>query len=300
MIQQFAELSLILLHAVTINLALVHLDDNLELILKVYRRRLSKALRRLSRGSIVRGKFDMVLKFADGLEFELPEGDLPEELRGKVMAHQRYGMLHIHFVCFDPELSKSEIRDILVEAFPGNKRVCIKRPHEDVVHPDGTVTRGIQGYLEYLSMEKIDLDFGVESVDAILDFAKLDNTWTRANRNFSFGKRDMNTSDLIDPSRVELLERQACLERTRKNFKDLSFAERWLHQWMSDARRIFDRVTLAKAGQHWLKRLRELFLYGSNSSRNKTTEAPENTGVPWVNWVRTVGRWLRRARIPST
>ena len=66
---------------------------------------------------------------------------------------------------------------------------------------------GVQGYLEYASMEKIEVAFGPESVDAVIEFATIDQTWTRHNRNFSFGKRTPNTQDLIDQHRVhELIE----------------------------------------------------------------------------------------------
>jgi len=250
MVKHFDGLPLILLHAVTINLALCDLDENLSELVGWYRKQLRPALARLNTGAIARGKFDMVLKYADGTTFHLPDGDLSESLQGHELPHERIGMLHIHFVAFDPSLSHAELRGILVDAFPGAQRVCVKRSYEDNVFPDGTVTRGVQGFLEYLSMEKVEVAFGSESVDAVLEFAKLDSTWTRPNRNYSFGVRDNRTVDLIDHSRVTELETELRRQRIKDGFKDLDYANRWLHKWMSNATVVLDQVKRFRRNVH--------------------------------------------------
>ncbi len=243
MAQQFDGLPLTMLHAVTINFALAEVGDSLANLCARYKKALRKALmQNLNHGAIVRGKLDVALKYADELQFELEEADLPEALRGQRAPHKRFGMLHIHFMVFDPWMTKDEVRDVLTKCFPGKNRVCVRRPYEDVVRPNGTVTHGVQGYLEYLSMEKVELDFGDESVDAVVEFAELDETWSRSNRNFALGKLVPETFDLIDPTRLTELERLQRTDWLKKNFSKLSFAERFLHVWLSNAKQVLNHV----------------------------------------------------------
>ena len=245
--EPFDGLPKILVHAVTVNLALVDTNTgDLREVQERYRRRLRHMLDGLNEGGIVRGKFDMVLKYADDLGFDLTDADVPEELHGIPRPHRRYGMLHIHFAVFDPRMSREEVRNLLVSAFPGRKRVRVETPYDDVVHPDGTVTHGLQGFLEYLSMEKTEIDFGDESTEAILEFAKLDDTWSRANRNFSLGKRTEDTSSLINQERVEELIHMDKMNDLRKRFSQMTFAERFLHIWMSNARSVLEEVKLSR------------------------------------------------------
>ena len=196
----------VLIHLVTINLALVPLDGNLKGFVTRYRKYLIRLFRKWFPGAIVRGKFDIVLKLADQLEFDIDDDDdLPEELHGGVRLRQRYAMLHTHFALFDPRQSREEVRSILASEFPGRNRVCLRKVAPTKITDDGRVILGIQGYLEYTSMEKIEVAFGSESIDALIEYATLDQTWTRHNRNLSFGKRTLETENLIDPERLQEL-----------------------------------------------------------------------------------------------
>lgn len=242
MIAPFVGLPLILLHCITINLALVALDGNLKAEADKMRQRLRRALSKLSDEHIVRGKLDMALKAVDDLPFEIIE-------QGEVVDHsdpdtpsKRMGMLHIHFALFDPWLSADDIRAILVDEFPGKKRVCVRATYEDVVHADGTVTHGLQGYLEYASLEKVEISFGRDSVQAVLEFAKLDMTWSRRNRTFSSGKRPDDISTIVDPDRVKELEIERFKKKVKKNWTKLTYAERFLHIWISDAKMAMQTV----------------------------------------------------------
>lgn len=297
----FDQINLILLHIITINLGMVSIDGDLSSSVKWYRKRIKRALRRLSKGAIVRGKFDMVLKYVDQLQFEIHAIDLPEELQNRDMPHQRYGMLHVHLVVFDPWLSRDDLRDILVEEFPGKKRVRVSPPYEDAIHPSGGVTGGVQGYLEYASMEKVELGFGSESVDATLEFAQLDATWSRANRNFSMGTRTKDTMTSIDPVRVhelEGLQREKLLLRT---FKTLSFAERWLHIWMSNAKQFLAEVRVvtsaSKCWTKWLGALGKFTCLTCNSSQAYLRKTREKVGRLLSLLNESLGSGLSRPRI---
>ena len=300
MVEPFVGLPLILLHAVTINLALCSLDDNLKELLDRYRKALRRALKRLNSGAIVRGKFDIVLKFADGTTFHLPDEDLPESLQGSELPHERVGMLHIHFVAFDPSLSHAELRGLLVEAFPGEQRVCVKRSYEDNVFPDGTVTRGVQGFLEYLSMEKVEVAFGDESVDAVLEFAKLDATWTRANRNFSLGQRDTSTVGLINPHHVRRLEAELHRQRIKDRFKNLDYANKWLHIWISNAKRVLKQVYRFRGKRPRWEWYSPQSYKEFNWGRLANAQHPIKTGSSANVVLQTVGRWIGRLRLRPT
>lgn len=233
MAHDFDGLPAILLHPITINLALVGLDENLGDIAKKCRKELNHTLRQFGEDSIVRGKLDFALKSVDSLNFEIPNVELPLELQECNMPHKRYAMLHAHFVLFHPSMSDSEVGDMLRAAYPGNKRVCVRKSYDDVVTECGAVVGGVQGYLEYASLEKIEINFGGESQEAVLEFARLDMTWTRANRNIRVGERTDQTLSSIDPFRVVELEARRVLQQTKKNWKNLDFAEQLIHRMFS-------------------------------------------------------------------
>lgn len=240
MMSAFDGLPLVMCHPVTINIKLVHVDGSIAEYLEKIRSRLRRMLDKMSAGAICRGKFDIVLKYLDELEFVLPEDDWPMGVDPKNPPHERYIMLHFHGVIFDSFLTHRQLRDVITDEFPGANRVCVKRAQKTKVLPDGTLCAGLQGYLEYASMEKIDILFGDESADAVLEYAKIDSTWKRANRNFSFGKQNAATGATIDQGRVRHLEQKARLDKAKKNWSKLSFAERFIHQWFSNASEIAD------------------------------------------------------------
>lgn len=198
MAEPFDGLPLSLLHAVTVNLTLIPEGGSLETAVIDYRNRLKSTLKNLNPEAIVRGKFDFVLKYADDLNFSIPQCDLPSDLNVDNLPHHLHGMFHAHFVVFDPNLTTSQITEIFKDAFPGNKRVCVRKPKKDVRQPNGTVTQGIQGYLEYASLEKIEINFGSETVGAVLQYADMDATWSRANRNIRYGNRTIKTEAAIN------------------------------------------------------------------------------------------------------
>ncbi|WP_299779491.1 hypothetical protein [uncultured Roseobacter sp.] len=282
MVEPFVGLPLILLHCITINLALVALDGSLCDEIERIKRRLRKALNRLTPGHIARGKFDMVLKTIDGLTFDIPEEELDRTALKSHIAGQRCGMLHIHFVLFDPWMSSEEIRKVLVAEFPGRKRVCVRAPYQDIKHDDGTVTHGVQGFLEYASLEKVEIDFGMDSAQAVIEFARLDETWSRRNRNFSTGKRPDDINTIVDTDRVKELEAQRFRKRIKKNWKTLSYAEQFIHIWMTDPKGCLETVK-TRTFARIIDDFPDILLsYMSNSSPPPDFETPIKKGANWI------------------
>lgn len=234
-IAAFEGLPCSMVHCITINLAMVELTGNLKEKVDKCRRILRRVMMRLSPGAIARGKFDMVLKYADDLAFELPDDCFPIGVTNHNLPHERMGMLHIHFVVFDPWMTRLEVRDAFAREFPGASRVCAKQTRQTTVLADGTTVGGAQGYLEYGSMEKVEVAFGSESDAALIEFCQLDSTWNRANRNFSFGKPIAVSKIEIDMDRANFLERENHLAWVRRNWSKLDYAEKFIHLWFSGA-----------------------------------------------------------------
>ncbi len=292
MVAPFVGLPLILLHCININLALEDVEGDLREAADEMRKRLHRAVSKLSDGHIVRGKLDMALKAVDDLTFEIIE-------QGEVVDHtdpdapsKRMGMLHIHFALFDPWLSADDIRAVFVDEFPGNKRVCVRAPYEDVVHADGTVTHGLQGFLEYASLEKVEVSFGRDSVQAVLEFAKLDMTWNRRNRTFSSGKRPDDINTIVDPDRVKELEIERFKKKVRKNWTKLTYADRFLHIWISDAKLAMQTVKDRTFGSYLDGFVDRLSLLLSNWSQKVKAGGPMFIGVSRLRSTGLYGRLI--------
>lgn len=233
MVAVFEDVPLCMCHCMTVNLGLVPVEGDLDTEQKRYRKRLRKVLGKLTFGAIARGKFDIVLKYADDLAFDLPDDDLPNGITNADLPHTRFAMLHIHFIVFDPWLSRREVRQLFADEFPGASRICARQTRKHVELANGTIVGGAQGYLEYASMEKIEIDFGDEARDALIEYVTLSQTWTRHNQNFSFGK-SIDVSDVvIDPERAKALQRENRLDWVRKNWSKLCYAEQFIHVWIS-------------------------------------------------------------------
>lgn len=255
-------------HCITINLEMVALTSDLKTEVDKDRRALRRVMKRLSPGAIARGKFDVVLKYADDLAFELPDDCFPVGVTNNNLPHQRMGMLHIHFVVFDPWLTRLEIRDAFAKEFPGASRVCAKQTRQIAILSDGTMVGGAQGYLEYGSMEKVDVAFGSESDAALLEFCQLDSTWTRANRNFSFGKPIEVSKIEIDMDRASFLEKENRLAWVRRNWSKLGYAEKFIHLWFSGAISVMAGVkSLPEYRKTFAESFNRVFLEYSNWAR---------------------------------
>lgn len=202
----FDGLPLACLHVITANLVVVAMDDNLDRVGKRLRKRLYKFLKKKFPKSIVRGRIDIAVKWADDLNSSFPVEDLPEFCQGSELSHSRVAMVHLHAVQFDNHRTRTTVSGLWRDEFPGKNRICVRKPKPETVQKDGRITHGIQGAFEYACLEKVEIKFGDESKDALLEFARLDSTWGRANRNVRFGTRTDDTLRSIDPERLGYLE----------------------------------------------------------------------------------------------
>lgn len=202
----FAGLPLACLHVITANLRVVAMDDRLDTIASLLRKRIYKFLRKKFSNSIVRGRFDIAVKWANELNCTFPIDDLPSWCHGIHLPHKRVAMFHLHAVQFDSYRTRAAVSDLWREEFPGRNRICNRKPKPEKIQPDGRITHGIQGAFEYACLEKVEIKFGSESKDALIEYALLDNTWCRANRNVRFGVRTADTVNHIDPQRLSYLE----------------------------------------------------------------------------------------------
>ena len=206
MVEPFVGLPNIMLHPITINWGVLPLGANLSTVKDRIRREIYDWCDSLGPGVIMRGKIDFVLKWADELANEFPDTHLPPNLSGRELPHRRIAMLHVHVVLYHPIYTKPMIRSSATQAFPGKKRVCVRSATENIVHDDGTVTHGVQGYLEYSSLGKVEIEFGNQSTEAVIEFAELDSTWNRANQNLSYGRRTCVVPSEANPYLVRYLE----------------------------------------------------------------------------------------------
>ncbi len=213
MASAFEGLSLSNLHYLTINLGLIPISGNLKVSRQEFDKRVRKILKQMQPAMIARGKYDLALKWSDELAWTMPTEEMPDELRGEALPHVRYAMLHIHLVVFHPTQTAESIRSGFSAEFPGANRICLRPVQEDVMMSNGQVRNGVQGALEYSSLEKVELPFGADSGQAAIEFADIDATWCRANRNFRFGKMASEQRSVIERLSLGTLE---WLYRTNK------------------------------------------------------------------------------------
>ncbi|WP_299719936.1 hypothetical protein [uncultured Tateyamaria sp.] len=172
----------------------------------------------------------------------------------------------------------------------------VRAPYEDIKHDDGTVTHGVQGFLEYASLEKVEINFGMDSARAVVEFARLDKTWSRRNKNFSSGKRPDDINTIVDADRVKELEAQRFRKRIRKNWRTMTYAEQFIHIWMTDAKRCLETVK-ARTFARIMDAFPDILLsYMSNSSPPSGVITPMNKGA---NWIVTSGLYGRLVSQPS-
>jgi hypothetical protein len=255
MAEPFIGLPLAMLHCVTINLALCPIDGNLKETLPLYRHRLRRLLKRFNSGAIARGKFDIAIKVYGDLNFEITDAEYLDEFLDSTSPYTRIAMLHIHFVLFAPNLSRKEVRNKIIAEFPGKSRVRVDSARSDIKHDSGIITSGVQGFLEYASLEKVECKFGVDAIDAVIDFATISATWNRRNRNFSYGKASETKSLSYDPIRLRELEAERAQHQIKKQWSKMNFAERDIHTGMSNFEDVLLQVRNGRVGNHLIHHL---------------------------------------------
>jgi hypothetical protein len=236
-------------HAATINNMILPLNTaNPKAVLDMGRPRMRDAFNKLSDGLQVSGGFQIAMETAEYLATIFPADEWPESFDPINRPDEVFALLHWHGIIADPYLTKKEVREIVKDAFPGSRRVCVARVQPEKINKHGEITHGAQGYLEYACLDKteIKLKKTEQRKDAIIGFAVLGAQLNKRNRSFSMGKSLAVSGVEIDPRRVIELEVQERLDYVRKNFDRLSYAERFLHLWMSGA------ISIIRKPQSWL------------------------------------------------
>lgn len=236
-------------HPTTINLGICSLDADLTAQFNLQRPRLRRAMCGLTEGHRVDGAFQVEFEDADKLADMFPEEEWPDGFDPILDPKKKWALLHIHCVVCDPSLTKNSVRQLLKKAYPGKNRVCIRRVLPVFTMDDGTKTGGAQGFLEYARIERSrgKGKGAKEVVEAVIEFAKMNSTWSGKSKGFSRGKRIKKSSVVIDQERVKYVEAQDRMQWVKDKWNELSYAERFIHCWFSGA------IGLMKSENAWIK-----------------------------------------------
>lgn len=203
MLEPFDDLPLCFLHAVTVNLGFIPPDYNLAKIVPLYKKRLRECYLKLTGNSIIRGYLDFKLMYVDKAAFMIPNGPKEASYHSRD-DHERAAMLHAHFIVFDPKNTAKSVRDVFVTEFSGSKRVCVRQAWEDIHCADGRVHKGIGGYAEYASLQKVEVTGFDDNIAALKDFVTIDDTWDGRQKRIAYGARKVDTECLIDQNILNL------------------------------------------------------------------------------------------------
>lgn len=222
-------------HPTTINLCIVPVTGCMKLAADHQRQKLRCKLVGFSFGVQIEGMFSYVMKPAYYLQTMLPMDEWPDGFDPVNRPDELFALFHIHCDISDPFLTKRQVRKIVADAFPGAHRVCVRQVQPEEETDDGQKTRGGQGYLEYATMDKVEIKFNKpkKREEATVAHAHLSKTWTKRNKSFSMGKPLSVTGAKIDQGRVDELLLIERLEWIKKNKNGEAYAEWFLHMWRS-------------------------------------------------------------------
>lgn len=271
-------------HPATIGIAILPMTASVADEINTARPGLRKTFEKLTHGCQVSGGFHIVLKTAEELAEIFSDDELPQGCSPTLRPNELFAYLHWHGIIADPRLTKSDIRRILKAAYPGCKRVCVAKVQPERADKNGQITHGARGYFEYSMMNKTDVKVkGPEQKkEAVIGYALLDATWGKRNQSFSFGKPLSTTGVQIDSSRVAQLELMERLDHVRRNWNKLTYAEQFLHAWMSGM------VSVVQRGRAWLGfgvsfRDRFVFLWGLLRKWSLTSEAEDTDFLTYLD-----------------
>ncbi|MEL7445175.1 MAG: hypothetical protein AAGK02_05100 [Pseudomonadota bacterium] len=225
----------VLRHPTTMTLCILPCGANLKDEANRVHPSLRSILGGLSEGVRVDGSFHNEIKFAHELKDMFPVEEWPDGFDPTAEPMRMWALLHLHVVICDPWMTKNEVRRYLKQCLPGCRRVCIRRVQPVVTLEDGTETRGAQGYLEYAQINEPRVDMGgpIPTAAAITEFYKMDSTWCSRPRTFKYGKTIKESEIVLDVDRVRFIEQQDRLQWIKDHWDKLSFAEQFVHVWLS-------------------------------------------------------------------
>jgi hypothetical protein len=236
-------------HPTTIHNMILPLTGDFKASLDACRPRMRSAFGNLSDGAQISGRFQIAMKTAEYMATIFPLSELPTCLDPIDRPDEVFALLHWHGIIADPYLTKQEVRRVVKKAFPGPHRVCVARVQPERINKHGEITHGAQGYLEYACLDKTEVKFNKyqQKIEAIHGFAQLSSQVHKRNLSFTMGKSLAVSGVTIDPSRVLQLELNERLDDIKKNWKTLSYAEQFIHLWMSGV------ISIIRKPQSWLK-----------------------------------------------
>ena len=233
LLEPFDGLPLCFIHPMTINTAYLYCDADLRVVASEVKERLHQCHKQLSPGAIIRGYFDIAMTYADGHKYVIPKNESTSSFNYPRRDHEIVAMFHSHFIVYEPQMSAEEVREVFAKEFPGSNRICLRTPHTEKVSANGKITRGIQGYAEYASMEKVELKFGKDNGKALLKYIELDDTWDRRSKLIRFGNRSERTItsqnlDIYNSYLHDLTEK-----KKDNQWLDIEPANRFMHVWFN-------------------------------------------------------------------
>ena len=179
----------------TLNLMILHPDDNLKEEAARCRARLRKFFKKM----MPHAKSKMVMEVSPvWLDQDMRE--YPEDSSSNLISENGDGLrpaylLHAHGLIYAQGTARIQIGHMLRREYVGPNRVCLREVRPIVRGDDGKERGGIQGYAEYASMEKIKLDefdprtaeTGYDLVDVYKEFYILNQKWSRNSRKIKIG-----------------------------------------------------------------------------------------------------------------
>ena len=167
---------------------------------KQERKRLKKFIKTHMPAAKIRMQFDIAAKQWKDCEASFSQNEIDPSLSAIAASEMPVFMFHAHFTIFHPTLSEAKIAKLMKKEFPGSRRICFSQPLEKQINADGRETGGLEGWGEYASMEKTEVNFpnGNPNWDNVAVFkamARFRKNWHRSSRRFEYGLRAKSSID---------------------------------------------------------------------------------------------------------
>lgn len=180
------------LNPFTINLFLMSATSDIGKVCKAQRQKLRRVFNKRFPDIQAKFVFDVAAVHSDQCAKDWPKSDIDTEYHQEPRTRNLAFVLHVHGFAAHPHISSDEIKEVFKEAYPGLRRVncSVKRP--TTTDPDGYLEGGDEGWGEYASLEKCDVDMDdddplQDNVAAVQSLTKLRLKWPRQSRRFSYG-----------------------------------------------------------------------------------------------------------------
>ncbi|MEO9459885.1 MAG: hypothetical protein ABJE63_02010 [Lentilitoribacter sp.] len=240
LLEPFDGLPLCFIHAGTINAAYVYDHADLRIVARDIKERISHCYDQLSPDAIIRGYLDMKMVFADSKKYVIPADETSISYAYAERDHEIVAMIHPHFIVYEPQMPCDDVRDVFAKEFPGNSRVCCRKPHTEKVNANGEITHGIQGYGEYCALQKIELECGRRNGEALEKYVELDSTWDGRSKLIRHGSRSVSTITCQNMDRYDAYINELTEKRVANRWNDIDYSRRFMYLWFTHVSDIKD------------------------------------------------------------